>query len=339
MAQAIPTIHFDTDLLPVRERLPRWGEAMSAYDMTAIGEGGPEAFRAKSTVWWLGGLVVARGRLSPLRFERSTIKARADQQDNISFLLLTRGAWTGDLDGRPLQVGPGQLVGFDRTRPVTADSSDNEHISVVFPRRTIQEAMPGMPDLHGRIMDGVPGRLLVDHFLALVRYLPLMTTADVPAMTKATASLVAGCVEALPKREPEATEAIRARVRFYIDQHLASPDLHPERIRQDLALSRSTLYRAFKGVGGVAAYIQDRRLEAAHILLGDPEEHRKTSTIAFSLGFVSASHFSAAFRQRFGYTPGEAREEVGRAVGEQAGVGEERETLRFRAWMERLTER
>ena len=61
-------------------------------------------------------------------------------------------------------------------------------------------------------------------------------------------------------------------------------------------------------MAGVAAYIQQRRLDKAFEELGDPlQRHRKVLDIAFGLGFCSEAHFSRVFRRRFGMSPGEVR--------------------------------
>jgi AraC-like DNA-binding protein len=61
-------------------------------------------------------------------------------------------------------------------------------------------------------------------------------------------------------------------------------------------------------MGGVAAFIRQRRLRGIHALLAAPHERRRISEIAFHFGFANNSHFSRTFRNTFGYSPREARE-------------------------------
>ena len=72
-------------------------------------------------------------------------------------------------------------------------------------------------------------------------------------------------------------------------------------------LSRSTLYRLFESVGGVAAYIQRERLRAARDALCSPDNIRPIHAIAEACGFADASVFSRAFRHAFGCSPRDAR--------------------------------
>jgi AraC-like DNA-binding protein len=71
-------------------------------------------------------------------------------------------------------------------------------------------------------------------------------------------------------------------------------------------LSRRRLDEIFvKNFGRpVSAYIWERRLERARDMLHDVHHMGRTVTeIAFSVGFEDASHFSRAFRNRFGTAP------------------------------------
>jgi AraC-like DNA-binding protein len=68
-------------------------------------------------------------------------------------------------------------------------------------------------------------------------------------------------------------------------------------------LSQSRLYGLFPDEGGIANYIWARRLERAAKDLHDPAfEHLSVGQIAEAVGFTRHSHFSTAFRRRFGLT-------------------------------------
>jgi AraC-like DNA-binding protein len=55
-------------------------------------------------------------------------------------------------------------------------------------------------------------------------------------------------------------------------------------------------------------YILGRRLERAHVLLGDPAQHRRAiSDIAYAVGFADLPYFSRSFRAAYGRSPREAR--------------------------------
>jgi AraC-like DNA-binding protein len=340
MSAKVPAIHFDTTVFPETERFERWRPAVAAYDV-AMPEGADvREFYGLADAWMLGDLVITHTRLSPLRFARSAEKAKADAVNHYSFLLLKQGTWAGTVSGKMLTVGPGQVVGFDLTQPMDVAGSSSDSITIGIARSAIDVAVPHMPDVHGVIFDGAMGRLLADHFLSLARELSDMDADDVATVTKATVGLIASCLtgRAGVSQPPEATNvsATRHRIRRYIDQNLTASNLTPALIGRELNLSRSTLYRAFAGSPGIAAYIRTRRLEAAHMLLNDPAEARSISMIAYDAGFVSDAHFSRVFRQQFGYTPSQARLGANRFSEIASAVDTKSMPALFQGWMKEI---
>lgn len=97
--------------------------------------------------------------------------------------------------------------------------------------------------------------------------------------------------------------SIRLVVERFVEAGLSSRTMTPDTIASDLDIPRATLCRAFTDVGGLATYIQHRRLAIARSLLLNPEECRPISEIASSLGFDSNAVFSKAFRKLYGCTP------------------------------------
>ena len=108
---------------------------------------------------------------------------------------------------------------------------------------------------------------------------------------------------------------LRSRVLALIRSQLGSVRLDPARLCQMAGMSRSQLYRLFEPDGGVARTIQRERLRAIRRILADPTDRRSLARIAEDLGMPDPSGFSRAFRQEFGMTPTEFREEVLTAGG------------------------
>lgn len=98
-------------------------------------------------------------------------------------------------------------------------------------------------------------------------------------------------------------QPIRRIVEKFIQSRLSCPNICADTISSDLEIPRSTLYRAFGDVGGIAKYIQEQRLIIAKSLILRPEEYRSLGQIASSLGFANCATFSKAFRKRFGRSP------------------------------------
>jgi AraC-like DNA-binding protein len=97
------------------------------------------------------------------------------------------------------------------------------------------------------------------------------------------------------------------RVRQVVRRNLRSPSLGPDKLCRETAMSRSQLYRVLESEGGVAHYIQRRRLSESFAILCDATNTYPIARIAEALCFADASSFTRAFRQEFGVTPREVR--------------------------------
>jgi AraC family transcriptional activator of tynA and feaB len=70
-------------------------------------------------------------------------------------------------------------------------------------------------------------------------------------------------------------------------------------------MSVRSLYRLFADQGLVVAqYIKNRRLDLCAQALQNVHDDEKLAGIGYRWGFSDHSHFSTAFKQRFGVTPG-----------------------------------
>jgi AraC-like DNA-binding protein len=105
-------------------------------------------------------------------------------------------------------------------------------------------------------------------------------------------------------------EQVRRHARFeraaaFIAAALADPDLTPSQVASAQHISRRSLDAIFAQHGWtITRWIWEQRLSAASAALRAPAHaHRSLLDIAIAHGFTSSSHFSRAFRARFGLTP------------------------------------
>jgi AraC-like DNA-binding protein len=98
-------------------------------------------------------------------------------------------------------------------------------------------------------------------------------------------------------------------IRDYVVANLHDPDLSPDIIARRLHASKRTLHRAVRNLNGsLHNLIWHERLDRCRRDLLDPSKSDYTiAQIAHSWGFKNLSHFSSAFRNRFGLSAREAR--------------------------------
>jgi AraC-like DNA-binding protein len=105
--------------------------------------------------------------------------------------------------------------------------------------------------------------------------------------------------------EPRMASYHKARIRHFVLEHLADPDLDVARIAEAVRLSPRYLHRLFADEPmRLMHWIWSERLERCLNALtrrdGTPSS---VSAVAYTWGFNDAAHFSRAFRKRYGVCP------------------------------------
>lgn len=92
------------------------------------------------------------------------------------------------------------------------------------------------------------------------------------------------------------------RILRCIEDELCDPALGTDALVRRFFVSRPTLYRMFRPLGGVARHIRERRLLLAHARLREDPDCTITFLL-YDLGFESERQFQRAFQGRFGMSP------------------------------------
>lgn len=306
---AAQSIHFDTATLPPTQQFTAWQHSVVGFEVTRP-DAAPEApFTAVVQGYPLGDLAVVDTRLeNPLRFRGPLGVA---QPRNASIVFVRKGMVSGDLAGAPLVAGEGQIACFEWQKHADVELQPGVTLVIIVPLARLEAELGELPSLHGEIVEGAGGRLLAEYMLSLQQQMATAVEAEIGLLARATEKMLAACLSGLPAAQPEPDASrrrtVRLRVARLVEERLSDPLLTPDFVLKELGLSRSTLYRAFAGIGGVAGYIQRRQLEATHAALGSTGELRSVKEIAHRFGFASASHFTRAFRRHFGHRPLDVR--------------------------------
>ena len=117
-----------------------------------------------------------------------------------------------------------------------------------------------------------------------------------------------GQEDVAPSLEHETARRL-AEIRRYMEEHLDEPLTIPALSRR-ACLSATTFKESFRRLYGlpVHAWLRQRRMERAAELLRSSS--LSVLGVAQSVGFSSASQFTAAFRRQYGVTPAQYRKNV-----------------------------
>jgi AraC-like DNA-binding protein len=332
-ARAVPFDLFTTEGLPDRDRFEAWRQTASAvFEVAAAApDDTPEPFNARMAIHHLGSLILMEVNFGAQRFVRTRRKIALDGLDHYQVQLYATGGLSGTAGDRDRFLGPGDIQILDLARTNITAARSSETIAFFVPRDLLDRALPSSNGLHGLVLRGAsgPGGLLGDYMKAMMRRIPSFTVDEARFTAEACIGMVAASfrptADGLARIGPQIEAAFLDRIKRHIDRQLGNPRFGPDTICNSCGVSRATLYRLFQPEGGVAKFIQDRRLARAFDDLAAPaNRHLRIIDIAMRWGFSSEAHFSRAFRAAYGMSPKEARQggfvgAAGVALGSVAG--------------------
>ena len=302
---------FTTETFSPRDQLEAWQEwYQPVFDVIPRNPPG-HRFVSEIHFWKLGGLAMSRTTAPPVNVVRTKSHLRRDAVDHWVISYCVRGAHSATTAGNSLEVPARVPFLWSLGQEFTHERTHADRVQFFMTRDAFQDIAPLLDAVLGSTLDTPLGHLLGDYMMALEQRLPVVTETDLPRLTKAVGAMVAAAVSPSAERVAVAGRQIdlgrKERVRQVVRKHLRTPTFRPTILCRLIGMSRSSLYRLFEDVGGIARYIQSQRLLEAHAVLSDPTNTQTISQIAEDLCFADASSFSRTFKREFGDTPGAVR--------------------------------
>lgn len=302
---------FSTTFYDPADQFVVWKERISAWSDVSLPEGAAAAdgFEIEFMACNMADIAFSSGF-----YAAQSLKRVADPTRCVGywwlFHLRSGEAWL-ESGGRQMHARPGAMFLLSLDQDYAGRVTDCEGLLLGLPRQAFTAVAEEFDNLCNTILFGNLNELLADYLRHLEMRVVHMNLDELQQAGRATVEMISACIQPSPDRREQALGAIESvifeRASRYIQSHLGEFDLSPERIAQQLRISRSNLYRAFEHVGGVARFIMRTRLRAAHAELLAAND-RQVQEIAYRYGFKLGSDFARAFRREFGYSPREARE-------------------------------
>jgi AraC-like DNA-binding protein len=311
--------HFTTDALPPRDRFAAWREDMSViFDLEKSPVHDERSHHATFDLYHFGQSVVGDLRASTGRYVRSGKKAARDGLDSILLQLFVEGGVQFGTGRRTTYARAGDIVIFDLSQPVDNINTEFHHITSMWPRMAIEEAIPDIGRWHGHMLprDNPAVDLLRRHIISCYELAPRFSTGEGLRVENATLVLAGAAMaggDLLPDSAARGpmTEVLTYQIKRYIRENLGAADLSPARIANQFGISRTQLYQLLEPLGGIARYQKHLRLHQCLAALQDPTQvHVQIAEIAYRWGFNHPATFSRNFRTTFNMTPGEARSQA-----------------------------
>ena len=349
--ESLPSTVFMTGQSTAEERFEAWRQSISVvFDVAPLAPESIAGFQASVQATHLGHLLVGDLHFAGQQFMRPQPRVLRDGLDHYLVQWYRTGGFVGQRDGgTDMEVRPGDVVILDLGRTLRTFARASHVMTLIVPRDLIHEAMGVQDsDLHGTVLraDSALGGLLSDHLQSLQQRLPGIALNDAPAVAHASVQMLAACLLPSARTQHEARSAIDGvtleRLQRHLQRHLTD-DLSADALCRRFGISRSVLYRLFEPLGGVAHYVQQRRLlQSFHTLVNPTSRRLRVAEVAARTGFASNAHFSRAFRAAFGMSPSDARAMAlsAASAGAMAGVGAHPlSSVEYATWLRSLKAR
>ncbi|WP_158817513.1 helix-turn-helix domain-containing protein [Methylocapsa sp. S129] len=303
--------------IPVREKFAYWHDVVCDnlvdLEYKLVGDRGFEAAFHGTPV---SDLHLCRIQASPHSAERSKAGISRSANATLVFNFVLSGSMVAEQDGGVAQLRAGDGALCDAERPYRLHSDEAFDLACIrVPRQLIASR------------NDLPQRLLACNFSDRSELAPMVfaylsrlvdsalklgDSARIRVAQNFTELLAAMVAELAESGQPPLSEyrsLALIRVKATVERSLRNPNATSATIAEELKLSQRYINQLLEAEGtSLSRYMWSRRLKSCAAQLRNPAlRGRSVSQIAMENGFNDLSHFSKAFRNRFGVPPREYR--------------------------------
>lgn len=241
--------------------------------------------------------------------------ARDSYEDCYFAVLMLSGTQRMQQDSRQVELHAGDFAIYDGARPHRLDfSQDWSELVLSIPRSALNRLVPGMHELTSRrlLPDCSSGDVLRSFLQSIATHFPKLRDDELAALSLHALTMI-GSTLTLDRKLDEASAGARdvalLRAKMLIDACLGDPCLDAARIAARMGLSARYLNRLFNAEQtSLMRYVWNLRLDRCRDDLMRPGSGaQRVADIAQRWGFSDMSHFSRAFKSRFGISPRDCR--------------------------------
>lgn len=207
---------------------------------------------------------------------------------------------------------PGDIRVFDLSQTISSVNPAFENISIAVQKKDLIGRFSNPESLHGKILPAMAMTSMLRSYMQTVLCtVPDLSIGQCQPVNEATfdmlhAAIMGSLRPGILDSEDTDSAGLQA-VRIYIEHNLENPDLSPDLIAINTAMSRSKLFRICRPYGTPMELVRHRRMRRA----ADYLRSNATMTIeqiSFAVGYRNRESFSRAFKAEFGLSPKEFSE-------------------------------
>jgi AraC-like DNA-binding protein len=312
-AAAVPTQRFSTADCAPRERVPAWrelyGRTIARLEIEPLADG---ELMAEAELRNLAGLGLVSMKSTELRFDKPR---NMISNDDVVFMIVDSGRWTGSQLGRETRLEAGDAV-LCTNGEVASGYAFGHRTMLRVPTAVIAPTLKDMTDkLSRRIPRETPALAMLRQYLRIAQDTESFAQPDLQrVMVTHVHDLLAATIgasrDAAHVAEGRGVRAARLRaIKEDVIGNLEHGDLSVGAVAARHRVTVRYVQKLFDHDGTTfSEYVLGERLACAHRLLSDPRRAtEKIAAVAFAAGFGDVSYFYRAFRRRYGVLPTDVR--------------------------------
>ncbi len=296
-----------------QHRLAAWREALGATATIDIDRATVATFEGEFRTRVIGQLMAVRLCARTFHFMRSEEMASQIQRDNVFINLCENGRLIGTSNGRPVSVGPGDVILSRHGGTQDLEIRDATWFGLILPMEFVDAHMRWTRGHEGNVFGAATMEaVLLGQLMRSMMQLPdPISDRDAKRIVALTIAHLTACFgthmhNAATGKKAKSVDA--AAVRRFLAEHIGDRQLGPDVVCKKFSLSRSSLYRMFNDTGGIQAMILAMRLRAVHRDIASGRfPDQPLSGIAERRGVMDIRSFRRVFVKEFGYTPSDLR--------------------------------
>lgn len=249
---------------------------------------------------------------------------RRDDSDDILFYVPLTARYQVKQSDNGLALVPGTAAFVNLRKPfatlfIGSGTSPSSAAHVRIPFAMARERLPRIDEYMNSVIPLNPGsgRVMLSLLRSMLNDAPHFCSQSYQSFGDALLNVICSVTLDALNHQTDASSAsdskgrnvTRKRIMDYVAVNLCNPDLCPELIARHCRISLRSLHHAFEAMPlTLTSWIKEQRLQKCHAALTHPNSSGQTvAEIAYAWGFKDISHFSRAYRARFGRSPGQDR--------------------------------
>ena len=261
----------------------------------------------------IGNLMLTKFALSNLKAVTTpqTLRHENNKTDHLFMSMVLVGSVSADQYDRSSTDRAGDFSIRDTNTPWTIEHDGySEVLAIQIPRQRLESMLGATRRFAGLTVEGaLPTAILARSYLCNLARLEgrLMPQVAERLVEVGLDLVIASVAERMALDTPKALQGtlVIQRAKAHVAAHLGDTDLDPTQVAAAVGVSLRHLQALFRAEGlNIAAWIWERRLEAAAQRLSDPAcLALQVGEVAYRCGFADQAHFSRRFRDRYGASP------------------------------------